>query len=66
MTPTTTFASLSCIVIACGGGCFESKSKPQPAPVVVPLEKAVEAPLEARAPNVGEQPAVAQAADEAR
>ena len=66
MTPAFTFASLSCVVLACGGGCFESKAAPCPAPVVAPVEKPVEAPVAAPATDAAVRPEVAQAPDAAR
>jgi hypothetical protein len=66
MTPAFTFGSLSCVVLACGGGCFESKCTPQPVPVVVPAEKPAEAPVAAQAPDATVRPEVAQAPDAAR
>jgi hypothetical protein len=61
MTPALTFGSLSCIVIACGGGCFESRSTPQPVPVVVPVEIPADAPVAAQTPDATVRPEVAQA-----
>lgn len=66
MAPALNFASLSCVVLACGGGCFESKSTPYVVPVVVPVEKPAEAPVEAQAPGATAGPEVAQAPDAAR
>lgn len=66
MTPALTLGSLSCVVLACGGGCFESKSTPCAVPVVAPVEKPVEAPVEAQAPDATVLPEVAQAPDAAR
>jgi hypothetical protein len=65
MTPTNCLASLS-IVLACGGGCFESQCKPTPPPVVVPVEKPVEAPAETLATDATSTPTVAQIPDQAR
>ena len=66
MTPALTLGSLSCVVLACGGGCFDSKSTPCPTPVVVPAEKPVEAPVAAQTPDAVVRPVVAQTADAAR
>lgn len=66
MTPALTLGSLSCVVLACGGGCFESKSTPCPVPVVVPAEKPAEAPVAVQKPDSAVRPEVAQTADAAR
>ncbi len=62
MTPALTLGSLSCVVLACGGGCFESKSTPQSVPVVVPAEMPVEVPLAVQATDAAVRPEVARAA----
>lgn len=66
MTPALTLGSLSCVVLACGGGCFESKSTPCPTPVVAPAEKPAEAPVAVQTPDAAVRPEVVQTADAAR
>lgn len=66
MTPAFTLGSLSCVVLACGGGCFESQSTPQPVPVIVPVVVPVEAPVVVQPPDATVRPEVAQAPDAAR
>lgn len=70
MTPAFTLGSLSCVVLACGGGCFQSQSTPAPAPVCAPAETPAEAPAEAQAEtpaaDADAQPEIARAPEAQR
>ena len=75
MKPAHMLVLVSCVVLACGGGCFQSKPvshcTPAPAPepaVTTPAEKPPEQPAQAKAPaaSTTEETVVVQAQAEQR
>ncbi len=72
MKPAHMLFLVSCVVLACGGGCFQSKSPslctPPPVPPPPAATVPAEQPAQARAPatDTSTETAVVQASDEKR